>query len=44
MLREAPQDRASRDSQIIRVAFDAHDPQLAADFANTLARTFIEQT
>ena len=34
----------ARDSQIIRVAFDAHDPQLAADFANTLARTFIEQS
>jgi len=33
----------SRDSQIIRIAFDAHDPQFAANFANTLATTFIEQ-
>ncbi len=34
----------SRDSQIIHVSFEARDPQLAADFANTLARTFIEQS
>jgi capsular exopolysaccharide synthesis family protein len=34
----------SRDSQIIRIAFDAHEPQLSADFVNTLAQTFIEQS
>ena len=34
----------SRDSQIIRVAFEARDPQLAADFVNTLAQTFIDQS
>jgi succinoglycan biosynthesis transport protein ExoP len=34
----------SRDSQIVRIVFDASDPQLAATFVNTLAQTFIEQT
>ena len=34
----------SRDSQIIHIAFDAGEPQLAADFVNTLAQTFIEQS
>lgn len=33
----------SQDSQIVRIAFEARDPQLAANFANTLAKTFIDQ-
>lgn len=33
----------SQDSRIIRIVFDARDPQLAADLVNTLAQTFIEQ-
>lgn len=33
----------SRTSRIIRIAVEAHDPQLAADIANTLAQTYIEQ-
>ena len=33
-----------RDSRIIRIIYDARDPQIAADFANTLAQTFIEQS
>src|SRR5262245_53042719 len=34
----------SRGSSIIRIACDARDPKLAADIANTLAQTFIEQS
>ena len=34
----------SRGSSIIRIVCDARDPQLAADVANTLAQTFIEQS
>jgi len=34
----------SRASRIIRIVYDARDPQLAADLANTLAQTFIEQS
>jgi succinoglycan biosynthesis transport protein ExoP len=34
---------ASRGSSIIRIVSQARDPQLAADLANTLALTFIEQ-
>jgi receptor protein-tyrosine kinase len=33
----------SRGSRIIRILYDARDPQLAADVANTLAQIFIEQ-
>jgi len=33
----------SRDSQIVRITFDARDPQLAADFVNALAQAAIEQ-
>jgi len=33
----------SRGSSIIRIVYDAPEPQLAADLANTLAQTFIEQ-
>ena len=33
----------SQDSQIVRIVFDARDPQVAADFVNTLAQTVIEQ-
>jgi receptor protein-tyrosine kinase len=32
-----------RGTRIIRVAFDARDPQLAAEVANAIARTFIDQ-
>jgi receptor protein-tyrosine kinase len=35
---------ASRGSSIIRIVCQARDPQLAADIANTLAHTFIEQS
>ena len=35
---------ASRGSSIIRIVTEARDPQLAADLANTLALTFIEQS
>jgi len=35
---------ASRGSSIIRIVSQARDPQLAADLANTLALTFIEQS
>ena len=34
----------SRGSRIVRILFDARDPQLAAEVANTLAQTFIEQS
>ncbi len=34
----------SRASSIIRIVCEARDPQLAADLANTLAQTFIEQS
>jgi polysaccharide biosynthesis transport protein len=34
----------ARDSQIVRITFDARDPQLAATFANTLAQVFIDQS
>ena len=34
----------SRESRIIEIAYTSTDPVLAADFANTLARTFIEQS
>ena len=34
---------SSRGSRIIRIVCDARDSQLAADVANTLAQTFIEQ-
>jgi len=34
----------SRGSRIIRIVCDARDPQLAADLANTVAQTFIEQS
>jgi polysaccharide biosynthesis transport protein len=34
----------SRGSSIIRIVYDAHDPQLPADIANTLAQTFIDQS
>ena len=34
----------SRGSSIIRIVFDARDPQLAANFANSLAQAFIEQS
>jgi receptor protein-tyrosine kinase len=33
----------SRGSSIIRIVYDAPEPQLAADLANTLAQAFIEQ-
>ena len=33
----------SRDSRIIQIAYTSPDPALAANFANTLAQTFIEQ-
>ena len=33
----------SRTSRIIRIAYDSRDAQLAADVANTLAQTFIQQ-
>jgi uncharacterized protein involved in exopolysaccharide biosynthesis len=33
-----------RDSRVIRIIYDARDPQMAADFANMLAQTFIEQS
>ncbi len=35
---------SSRGTSIIRIITEARDPQLAADLANTLARTFIEQS
>ena len=35
---------ASRGSSIIRIVSRARDPQLAADLANTVAQTFIEQS
>ena len=35
---------SSRGSSIIRIVTQARDPQLAADLANTLAQTFIEQS
>ncbi len=35
---------SSRGSSIIRIVTQARDPQLAADLANTLAHTFIEQS
>jgi len=35
---------ASRGSSIIRIVSQARDPRLAADLANTLAQTFIEQS
>jgi receptor protein-tyrosine kinase len=34
----------SRGSSIIRIVYDAGDPQLPADVANTLAQTFIDQS
>ena len=34
----------SRGSSIIQIVCDARDPQVAADIANTLAQTFIEQS
>jgi receptor protein-tyrosine kinase len=34
----------SRGSRIVRIFCDARDPQLAAELANTLAQTFIEQS
>ena len=43
MLKKNLKIEPSRDSQIIRIAFDARDPQFAAHFANTMAETFIEQ-
>ncbi len=35
---------SSRTSRIIQIIYDARNPQLAADVANTLAQTFIEQS
>ena len=35
---------SSRGTSIIRIVTEARDPQLAADLANTLAQTFIEQS
>jgi uncharacterized protein involved in exopolysaccharide biosynthesis len=35
---------SSRGSSIIRIVTQARDPQLAADLANTIAQTFIEQS
>jgi polysaccharide biosynthesis transport protein len=35
--------RSSNNNRIVEVFYDAPDPQLAADFANTLANEFIEQ-
>jgi capsular exopolysaccharide synthesis family protein len=32
------------DSRVIRIVYEARDPQLAADFANSMATTFIEQS
>lgn len=34
----------SPDSQIVRISFDARDPQVASDFVNTLAQTVIDQS
>ena len=34
---------SSRTSRIIQIIYDSRNPQLAADVANTLAQTFIEQ-
>jgi polysaccharide biosynthesis transport protein len=34
----------SRQSRILTLAFQARDPKLAADFSNTIAQTFIEQS
>jgi polysaccharide biosynthesis transport protein len=34
---------SSRTSRIIQITYDSRNPQLAADVANTLAQTFIEQ-
>ena len=34
----------SRQSRIIRVSYQSRDPQLCADFVNTLAQIFIEQS
>jgi polysaccharide biosynthesis transport protein len=34
---------SSRTSRIIQITYDSRSPQLAADVANTLAQTFIEQ-
>ncbi len=34
---------SSRNSRIIQITYDSRNPQLAADVANTLAQTFIEQ-
>ena len=34
---------SSRSSRIIQITYDSRNPQLAADVANTLAQTFIEQ-
>jgi len=34
----------SRGSSIIRIVYDARDPKLPADVANTLAQTFIDQS
>jgi succinoglycan biosynthesis transport protein ExoP len=36
--------RSNRDSRIVTIVFDAQDPQHAADFANALAKVFIEQS
>ncbi len=36
--------RSNRESRIITIVFDAQDPQHASDFANTLAKVFIEQS
>ncbi|MCU1275611.1 MAG: lipopolysaccharide biosynthesis, partial [Bryobacterales bacterium] len=36
--------KSSRDSRIIQIVFVARDPQFTADFANTLAQEFIEQS
>jgi capsular exopolysaccharide synthesis family protein len=35
---------SNRDSRIVTIVFDARDPRHAADFANALARVFIEQS
>ena len=36
--------RVAGQTRVVEVLFDSPDPQLAADFANTLANEFIEQT
>jgi capsular exopolysaccharide synthesis family protein len=38
------QIKSSRLTQVVDIVFDSKNPQLAADFANTLAETFIDQS